>query len=1262
MDWITATDLDRWADERISEQLLPQVLRLLIYASTERIAELEMPSGDSVNTGGWDGVIETIGGTEHIPAGKSVWEFGTSKSKKQKADADYDKRTMQPGNVTPADTTFVFVTPRRWPVGKKKWRDTRRSEGTWKDVIVLDADDLECMLEQAPAVALWVAERMGKITGSFQSLQEYWIEWADETDPPVSERLVLSGREETASEFIKWTNENPSKRVVRAHTPDEAIAFFAAALNTNLDSSGRVALARSVIAKDEAAFQALKRWNTPLVIIVGSEEIQSPASPVSGGHHVFVPCGYTAGRRDEMITLFRPTRHAFSESLQELGFKETEAESIAIHTGCTLSAFRRERGALGSPDWVTPEKVRLVVPAFLAGAWVDSSRSVIEDNNLGDREALAALSGKNYNDFRSELTALTNEVDPPVVRVKGYWRITAPVDALHFIAPYLNDEHLTTLQATAFELLSQRDPALDLPPDERYMAPVKGKVFEHSEVLREGVLGTLALLTNYTAKLEDIHTTIHPSDIGYRLVKDLLSRESGERWLSLSGNLDDLAEVSPKAFLSALEESLTQEKPPVIALFDEEGDAFTSGCRHANLLWGLEALAWEPTLLPRVSLALAALARHDPGGTFSNRPAKSLRDIFLPWHPATFAPLNQRLEVLDRVIDWYPDVGWNLLTSLAPKLHDITSGTRNPHWLPVSGTPQTPETTSDLYWETKPVLDRIEEHVGCRRERWVDIFKCQLQAFPPEYRFRLFRTLKNQIKEKLLDGSLEVIRNQVRSYHYFLSLQDTTDQEEEDLLLQIENLSSPSDPTERHRWLFDNHWVDIPGTRRSEVEAALEYRLTALEEIVSSEGLSGILVLAEKAGDPTEVAVIAARRNDVESLDALIKKHSGNSQVTTAAFQQFIKAYTFQRHKALGWDWTTEILTCAMSESWRSELILSILLALPVTSDTWEKLEQLWPSLSDEYWRQANIWVIDQKNDSDYETVIEKALDVGRSEDVIERIGIPQSAKFLSTQVICRALRELATPENRHQRSGRSLGHPVKELFKVLDQRDDISDSEIAALEVPFCRVFNHSDRSEMAFHRLIARSPSDFTTLIRWLYKPEDEQEDTEASTEKHRNAAQLSWVVLWNWRLIPGLKPNGWVDEEELEIWVQEAREMCQAVDCLDQADFRIGGVMAHAPADENGVWPCFAVRNIIQSIPNDRLMSGLHSGLINSRGVTSRSLFEGGQQERELAATYRSWADAQRARWPAAATILEEVAETFEREAGNLDDEVGLHRLRY
>jgi hypothetical protein len=50
------------------------------------------------------------------------------------------------GAVDPAMTTFVFVTPRRWNA-KTKWLKTRRAEKFWRDVRVLDVDDLEAWLE-----------------------------------------------------------------------------------------------------------------------------------------------------------------------------------------------------------------------------------------------------------------------------------------------------------------------------------------------------------------------------------------------------------------------------------------------------------------------------------------------------------------------------------------------------------------------------------------------------------------------------------------------------------------------------------------------------------------------------------------------------------------------------------------------------------------------------------------------------------------------------------------------------------------------------------------------------------------------------------------------------------------------------------------------------------------------------------------------------------------------------------------------------------
>lgn len=960
-----------------------------------------------------------------------------------------------------------------------------------------------------------------------------------------------------------------------------------------------------------------------------------------------------------MITLLRPTRHSFTEALKQLGFEEAEAEALAVRTGCTLSAYRRDRGAFHRPSWATPDKLRLLIPAFLAGSWVDDQRRG-RGEKTGDRDFIAALAGQSYVDYRTALIELTTVPDAQVMRVKDYWRITTPVDALHLIAPYLSDEHLETLHGKAFELLSQRDPALDLPLDKRYMAQVWGKVLDHSGTLREGVLGTLALLTHFTEGLEDLHTTTRPRDVGYRLVHDLLFRAHAESWLSLAGNLDDLAEVSPQAFLDAVEESFRYDIPPIMALFEEEGDAFTGGCHHASLLWGLEALAWEPRYLPRACRALAELAAHDPGGTWANRPNSSLRNILLPWRPGTFASLKDRMDALDAVLATQPEVGWSLLISLAPKLHDTTSGTRHPHWLPVSGVAQTPKTMVELWHNIQPILDRIEKQVGSNAERWGDLCEANLFAFPSEYRQRLLRTLIDLVRNRHLDEGLEALRTKVRQYHYFLMLQNDVASAEVEPLVELEDLLSPDEPMARHKWLFDNAWVDIPSARPDEQEVAQEHRSSALDDIVSVYGLDGIISFVEMVGDPVQIALTAAERPEDISLDELVKLHAKNEPST--AFSQFLMAYVSLRYNHRGWEWAEELLERTKAEWWPMESVLSVFFGFPATQETQTLLEETWQTLLDEYWKRVNLLRINQKDPAFCETAMEKALDAGRAAEVINRIGAARSAAQLSTSLICRALRDLAMEAQNLQRSAQNLGHPIKELFKLLDERDDISDAEIAALEVPFRKAFEHTDRSEMAFHRLIAASPSDFTTLITWLYKRDDGQEDDEeASVGELHNRVELSWIILDNWRLIPGRKTDGEIDEAELLAWVQEARDICSKVHRLRPADRNIGKLLANAPADDDGVWPCLSVRKTIQAIANSDILSALQNGLFNKRGVFSKGIYEGGKQERELAARYRTWAYAQRAHWPAVASVLDSLADTYEREAEEWDAEVSRRRLK-
>lgn len=57
MKFITSKQLNTWADSRECQSMLPELIKRLIYASTQKIQRLTMPSGDDVHMPGWDGVV-----------------------------------------------------------------------------------------------------------------------------------------------------------------------------------------------------------------------------------------------------------------------------------------------------------------------------------------------------------------------------------------------------------------------------------------------------------------------------------------------------------------------------------------------------------------------------------------------------------------------------------------------------------------------------------------------------------------------------------------------------------------------------------------------------------------------------------------------------------------------------------------------------------------------------------------------------------------------------------------------------------------------------------------------------------------------------------------------------------------------------------------------------------------------------------------------------------------------------------------------------
>jgi hypothetical protein len=79
---------------------------------------------------------------------------------------------------------------------------------------------------------------------------------------------------------------------------------------------------------------------------------------------------------------------------------------------------------------------------------------------------------------------------------------------------------------------------------------------------------------------------------------------------------------------------------------------------------------------------------------------------------------------------------------------------------------------------------------------------------------------------------------------------------------------------------------------------------------------------------------------------------------------------------------------------------------------------------------------------------------------------------------------------------------------------------------------------------------------------------------------------------------------------------------------------------------------VRDVVERLGSRELENGLHIGKANLRGPTSRGVFDGGNQERVLAAQFREWAGVVAGRWPRTARLLRELSESYERDAARED----------
>jgi hypothetical protein len=104
--------------------------------------------------------------------------------------------------------------------------------------------------------------------------------------------------------------------------------------------------------------------------------------------------------------------------------------------------------------------------------------------------------------------------------------------------------------------------------------------------------------------------------------------------------------------------------------------------------------------------------------------------------------------------------------------------------------------------------------------------------------------------------------------------------------------------------------------------------------------------------------------------------------------------------------------------------------------------------------------------------------------------------------------------------------------------------------------------------------------------------------------------WSVLRGWRWLPGIQEDGSVDTATLSAWVQRARALLLDRDRADIGDEYLGQLLSGSRAGADGAWPCEAVRSVVEATKSKHLDTSVEIGRFNARGVTTRSLLDGGQ----------------------------------------------------
>jgi addiction module HigA family antidote len=1265
---IKAVQVQAWADRLEARAELPALLRKLVTSTSTCLSKVDFPAFENSQRPGWDGHVISTSATPWIPLGASGWEFGVNKEIAEKAEGDYRARTVEVVPEIRASTTFVFVTPRNWP-GKTAWLAARRSAAEWKDVRAYDASDLEQWLEGSIPAQAWMGERLPLGASDIQSLDSHWKQWAAVTEPEMSKALFGPAAKAWGGKIANWLSQ-PAEQpfTVVADSEEEALAALVCAFES--ESCAEVhAGDRVVVVRSADALAKVTGATSDCIVVLASAEAERQSAGLHRAHHTVVVTRRNALEAPPDITVDLVDDTTFHDALQEMGFSHADVERLGRESGQSQTVLRRRLAtmpAIKSPPWAAQQDIAgRLVPLVFIGAWDAASEA--------DQSIVSDVAGVAYDAIERTMAELQGEEQCPVWSAGPYRGMVSKTDAFYAVQRLVTASDLRRFLEVARVVLSESDPALELPEEQRWASNLYGKSRKHSGALRQGLCETLVLLAVHGDNLFKRRLGFDVEGHVNGLVRGLLVPLDPTTWQSQRDDLPRYAEAAPGVFLDLLEQDLKSDEPKVHALMTPADSRPFSSPGRTGLLWALESLAWNPRWVFRVVRILAKLAEVKLNDNWVNKPEHSLAAIVRCWMPQTAAAIDQRLEAFDLVVRNSPEVGWRLCLDQFDPASTIGNHSARPRWRAAAAGAGEPVSYGEMHqmarraldlaigWQSHDdrtlgdLIDRLEGFLDDQDAVWAAI-KAWAATNPPD-------AAKARLRERIRRRTL-TLRGRRRGSTGTAPAQ----------ALKAYDVLTPADVVLRHLWLFEQHWVqesmaelaDQAFNYEKREDRIQQLRTQALQEIWASVGLDGVVRLCEASEAPRVIGWCLAsgvlNASEVETFVAATLQRgvgaalrriddclAGLLAKIDAHLRKAVLASNVEGGLARGGQSATEVVR--------------LLQCAPFGCETWDLVDRLPERPRKSYWKEVWPSRYLSGDASDANRAIDELLRADRPRAAFNMVGMAFAE--ITTERLARLLVEAATnasePQGHHQLSP----HAISDALKELTQRSEVQEEEVARLEFLYIDALAHTEHGIKNLERQLAQSPSLFMQAVAFAFKRDDDCEDPPELRAGNEQAAtglaSAAYSLLSRARLLPGSDGKGSTDPRKLRDWLTQVRALTRQHAREGVGDSMIGQLLARSPAGADGIWPGEAVREALEDFGTERMASGMITGRFNARGAIYGA--DDGRQERDLAATYRESTARLAGRYPFTACVLDEMAAMYERDGDWHDTRSKARkRLRY